>query len=74
MKKKNLIPKVGTLGELYSLAQEDERYMKLLIAAAQNLGGGCDNFAQAKQWLNMNAMETSEAGVVDEVNFCRDLI
>ena len=76
MKKKDLIPKVGTLGELYQLALKDERYMRLLITAANNLGGGdCATYANARQWLDMNATESgSEAGVVDEVNFCRDLI
>jgi len=74
MKKKDLIPKVGTLGELYQLALKDERYRMLAMTASENLGGPCRTLNDAMQWLVLNAVEGTEAGVVDEVNFCRDLI
>lgn len=84
MAKQKLIPKVQSLSELYRLAARDDRYARLLIAAAQNLGGpdftklhfpiSPKQQAIARQWLDTNANETSERGVVKEVNYCRDLI
>lgn len=79
---KRLIGKVSTLGDLAERAQEDARYAKLLVIAASNLGGNFDaedlSLAaqqRALRWLRTNANETnSEAGVVAEVNHCRDLI
>lgn len=76
---KKLIKKVRSLVELWGLAKTDEQYRKLLICAAQNLGGdvGVDPAAQpakAYNWLQINAAETDEKGVIGEVNFCRDLV
>ena len=31
-------------------------------------------FDSALHWLNLNALETTEEGVVGEINFCRDLV
>jgi hypothetical protein len=70
-----LIPKVTSLFDLRAKAQVDDRYAKLAIAAAQNLGGSqVDTLDRAMRHLNLNADATDEAGVVGEVNFCRDLI
>ena len=76
MKKKNLIPKVQSLNELYRLAHSDPRYNKLAMVSASNLGGDIRVFGDAVMWLNCNAAESplGERGVVDEVNFCRDLV
>jgi len=78
MSKPKLINKVKSLGELRQLAGEDPRYLKLAILGAQNLGAGkVDNLDQAMNWLNINAMISEggdEQGVVEEVNFCRDLV
>ena len=71
------LPKVKSLYELRSLAQTDNRYLALAIAGAQNLGYGGQSIDlnKAMAWLNLNANESgSEKGVVDEVNFCRDLV
>jgi len=71
---------VNSLNELYHLALTDEKYKQLLFIGASNLGysGPKDNIDAAKRYLNMNVMETSEdgddRGVVDEINFCRDLV
>lgn len=69
------MPKVRSLGELRSLAKQDRRYRILAIIAARNLGGDVkdDDLDGALRWLELNAAETSEKGVVDEANFVRDL-
>ena len=64
-----LLP-VKSLGDLRQKAKVDERYAQLVIDSAANLGGDLgDSFEQALNWLEMNAMETSEEGVVEEINF-----
>ena len=65
------LPKIKSLGELRRLAREDARYLALAVAAANNLGGNVKDgdLDGAMRWLNMNADETDEAGVVKEVNF-----
>ena len=76
--KKKLIKKVTSLCELRMLAVTDEKYHQLLMISASNLGGDPKNASEAYQTLIDNAScETdgcSEEGVVDEVNFCRDLV
>lgn len=78
MPKSKPLAKVKSLGELRQLAGEDPRYLQLAILGAQNLGAGkVDNLNQAMNWLNLNAMTGEggdERGVVEEVNFCRDLV
>lgn len=46
-------------------------YAKLAISASKNLGGNHSDtdLAAALNWLYLNAMETDEQGVVDEINF-----
>ena len=67
------LQKVKSLGELRRLAREDPRYLALAVAAANNLGGNVKDgdLDGAMRWLGMNADETDEAGVVEEVNFVR---
>ena len=73
-KKTALIPPVQSLAELRTRAAQDPRYDQLLRIAARNLSGmRCDADA-AYRWLCLTAAETSERGVVDEVNYCRDLV
>jgi hypothetical protein len=43
-------------------------------AAVANLGGSVRDCSGAMRWLQLNAQETDERGVVEEINFCRDLI
>lgn len=72
-----LLPKVKTLGELGRRAREDARYAELAKSAARNLGAADRDAATARAalaYLDTNAMETSEKGVVDEVNFVRDCV
>lgn len=71
---KKVIAPVRSLRELESKANEDARYAELAITAARNLGGEAYNIRTAMNWLVLNAREVDEAGVVDEVNFCRDLV
>ncbi len=81
-KTKNLIKKVSSIPELRRLAENDSKYYQLAIRAALNLGArGVDekntssrNLELAIDWLNTNAQETSEEGVVEEINYVRDLV
>ena len=67
--------KVTSLNDLYNLAAKDERYAKLLIISAENLGGRINSQQDAMQHLDMNADAVGdEEMVVDEVNFCLDLV
>ena len=69
------IKKVSTLADLNFLAQKDERYRKLMICAAENLGGVVDGDSKkAYDILRAEALEGDEKSVVGEVNFCRDLV
>jgi BRCT domain type II-containing protein len=62
--------KIHSLYELKIKAMEDKAYEKLAIDTAYNLGGSnINDLNDAIRWLNINAMETSEEGVVEEVNF-----
>lgn len=78
-----------SIGELFRYAATNDRHALLAVAASENLGGVIilDSedwlknekmrkgvLAQCRQWLEANANETSESGVVEEINFCRDLI
>lgn len=77
MKRKKLIPAVRSISELYSLALRDDRYKKLALVSASNLGGNGKELKESISFLTQVALETeaeSEGGVVDEINFCRDLI
>jgi len=74
MKRKKLIPAVRSLHELRSLALKDDRYRKLALVAASNLGGDGKELDESMQWLFQNALETDPDMIVDEINFCRDLI
>jgi hypothetical protein len=50
-------------------------YKQLAITAAINLGGDPkDDLNKAMEWLNVNADETDEAGVVEEVNASREFL
>lgn len=76
---KRLIPKVTSLYDLRVKAKEDPRYERLAVTAAKNLGGGghapgIDTLEGAMKWLYLNANETSEEGVVGEVNYVRDMV
>lgn len=74
-KKKTLLPKVTSLAELEQLAKTDPRYAALALAAAENLGSAAPRTLEAAmRWLRLNAAETTERGVVGEVNYCRDLV
>ncbi len=74
IKRKSLIHPVSSLMDLRSRARSNPLYEKLAKIAASNLGGPSSTLDEALRWLNMNAMETDEKGVVDEVNFVRDLV
>jgi hypothetical protein len=64
-----------SLPQLRSKAQTDPNYRRLAILAASNLGGDPgESLDEAMKWLYINAQETDEEGVVEEVNFCRDLV
>jgi hypothetical protein len=73
-KNKKLIPPVTSLFDLENKAKADPQYRKLAIAGASNLGGACETLEAAMRWLRINADETTEKGVIEEVNFCRDLL
>ena len=83
-KKKVLIAPVRSIGHLRALARENPQYNQLALIAASNLGGTKENtkdLDSAIRWLECNAMESGdeesgggEKGVVEEINFCRDLV
>jgi hypothetical protein len=76
-KAKKLMPKVTSLADLQQRAASDDRYATLAMVAARNLGAMADQSATcdaALRHLRTEAMETDEAGVVEEVNYCRDLV
>lgn len=65
-----------------------DRYRRLAMIAAENLGGPCDDYKEALQTLEQNAMEVTkeynelhadmdlvdgEQLIVDEINFVRDI-
>ena len=66
-----MLAPVKSISDLRSRAIKNPDYRKLAISAANNLGGDCNTLDEAIRWLNINASETDEAGVVDEINFCR---
>ncbi len=72
--KKTLVSKVVSIGDLRRRAATDPLYLQLAMISANNLGGSPKNLDDAINWLNTNAMETDEDGVVGEINFCRDLV
>jgi hypothetical protein len=77
MASKRLIPSIKSLADLRRLTTIDKRYAKLACLAASALGGPVqvrDDAEAALRWLNLNANETSEKGVVNEINFIRDLV
>mgnify|MGYP003349890384 CR=1 FL=1 len=66
---------VQSLAQLKCKARKDPNYKRLALLAADNLGGDTgDDLEKALRWLDTNALETDEDGVVEEVNFCRDLV
>ena len=66
---------VQSLAQLRSMAFRNEAYKRLALTAAENLGGSPNgDLNKAMEWLNINADETDEQGVVEEINFCRDLV
>ena len=66
---------VGSIWELQSKAKTDPNYEKLAIISANNLGfSGSGGLSSALNWLSLSADETSEEGVVDEINFCIDCL
>ena len=72
MKNTTKIAPVISLYDLKVQARTDSRYLDLAIRAAENLGGmNITNLDTAMRWLNINADETDEDGVVAEINFCR---
>ena len=63
---------VVSLADLAFRAKSNPEYAGLAIRAAENLGGTPNGkLESAMRWLNISADETSEDGVVDEINFCR---
>ena len=67
---------VTSIGNLLTRATTDTRYRQLAMISASNLGGVCKDLPEAIQWLYCNANDgpMGEQGVVDEINFCRDLV
>lgn len=51
---------------------ESPVYQALAMAAARNLGGNPKNWNEGINWLITCANETTEEGVVDEINFLID--
>ncbi len=67
------LKRVASLAHLRVLARTEPRYARLAALASSNLGGPAEPLASALAWLDTNANEVGEPGVVDEVNFVRDI-
>ena len=73
---------IYSIGDLRSLGTSNrdpadkgyEAYRRLSIIAANNLGGECKTHEAAIKWLSTVADETSEEGVVQEINACIPLL
>jgi|GEM_PF-6489478 len=65
---------IRSLAELRQLAKDDPKYDALAAVASSNLGGPRESLQAALNWLETMAKETSEAFVVEEVNFVIDLV
>jgi hypothetical protein len=65
---------VTSIADLRVRAIHDEQYLKLALIATSNLGKKVATLADAIRWLAINAAETDEEGVVDEINSCRDFV
>ena len=83
MAKLKKIKKITSLNDLRIKCSDDpqkEKYQQLAIIASDNLGGPANpTLDQAFHWFDVNVMETdpegsSDKGVVDEINFCLDLV
>ncbi len=77
----NGLTKVKSLGDLRLRARDDDRYKKLAEATAQNLGHSPRDYEHALRILGEEAsavelegVADGEGAIVDEVNFCRDLV
>jgi len=75
---KKLLEEISSLAELRRGCMDTTGpyglYKKWAFSASRNLGGPDSSIEEALRWLEMNANETSEEGVVDEINFCLDLV
>lgn len=70
-----MLAKVTSLFDLFHKAKTDKRYEQLAIISARNLGGSIQTLDEAEKWLNLTANDVGDCrGVVEEVNFCRDLV
>ena len=66
--------KVSSLIDLANKARNNAAYQQLAIVAANNLGGNATTLNSALSYLQLQAADASEDGVVDEINFCSELI
>ena len=69
------IKAVESLTELQYLCNngdKQEKYKKLLELASENLG--CPSGYDHLQWLRVSASEVGEEDVVEEINFCMDMV
>jgi hypothetical protein len=71
-----MIAPIQSIAQLRSLAGKNPKYHQLALAAAENQGleGDDLDLNAAISWLNEIAKEDGEENVVEEINFCRDLI
>ena len=72
--RKTLLYPIHSIGDLAYRAKLDPQYKKLAMISASNLGGDAKDLTESINWLSQTALEISEAGVVEEINFCRDLV
>jgi hypothetical protein len=76
------LKKVMSFADLRQRANGDIKYQKLAVVAAKNLGGTIpenvhlvEQFVVAMKILKANAdLTDNEKGVIDEINFVRDLV
>ena len=69
------LQQIVSINDLQCKAKEDPKYEQLAIIAARNLGAPTADYPNAIVYLSLSANESQdEQGVVDEINFCLDLI
>lgn len=66
--------KVKKVRSLFELG-DTPTLQRLAQLTASNLGWDCEGGHDgAMKWLHLNAAEVGDEAIVDEVNFCRDLL
>ncbi len=76
----NGLSTIKSLGDLRLKARDDDKYKRLAEVTAENLGHSPRDYEHALRLLSEEASAVElegtdgEEAIVDEINFCRDLV